>query len=182
MSNQNPIFIPGPTNIPDRLRLAMQVQTQDHRAPDFVETFAPVLEDTKQVFESTDGTIITFPASGTGGWEAAVTNTLSPGDKVLVARYGMFSHKWIDLCQRHGLDVHVVECPWGSGAPADKFEAILSADKTHQIKAVLTTHNENCNRRSLGHRSGARCHGRREPPRVVVGRCGQLAGLDGIQV
>ncbi len=142
MSNQNPVFIPGPTNIPDRLRLAMQVQTQDHRAPDFVETFAPVLEDTKKVFESKDGTIITFPASGTGGWEAAVTNTLSPGDKVLVARYGMFSHKWIDLCQRHGLDVHVIECPWGSGAPADKFEAILSADKAHQIKAVLTTHNE----------------------------------------
>lgn len=142
MSDQNPVFIPGPTNIPDRLRAAMQIQTRDHRAPDFVETFAPVLEDTKKVFATKDGTVITFPASGTGGWEAAVCNTLSPGDTVLVARYGMFSHRWIDLCQRHGLDVQIIECPWGSGAPADKFEAALSADKAHKIKAVLVTHNE----------------------------------------
>jgi alanine-glyoxylate transaminase/serine-glyoxylate transaminase/serine-pyruvate transaminase len=142
MSDQNPVFIPGPTNIPDRLRHAMNVQTMDHRAPDFVEVFAPVLEDTKKVFATTEGKIITFPASGTGGWEAAVTNTLSPGDKVLIARYGMFSHKWIDLCQRHGLDVQVIECPWGSGAPADKFEEILTADTGHEIKAVLVTHNE----------------------------------------
>lgn len=142
MSDQNPVFIPGPTNIPDRLRLAMHVQTRDHRAPDFVETFRPILEGCKKVFGTTDGAVITFPASGTGGWEAAICNTLSPGDKVLVARYGMFSHKWIDMCQRHGLDVHIVECTWGSGAPADKFEAILSADKDRAIKAVLVTHNE----------------------------------------
>ena len=142
MSDQNPVFIPGPTNIPDRLRLAMQVQTKDHRAPDFVETFAPILEDTKKVFGTKDGQVITFPASGTGGWEAAITNTLSPGDTVLVARYGMFSHRWIDMCQRHGLNVQIVETPWGQGAPADKFEAILSADTSHEIKAVLVTHNE----------------------------------------
>ncbi len=142
MSDQNPLFIPGPTNIPDRLRNAMHIQTRDHRAPDFVETFAPVLEDTKKVFGTTEGTVITFPASGTGGWEAAVCNTLSPGDKVLVARYGMFSHRWIDLCERHGLDVQIIECPWGSGAPADRFEAALSADSGHEIKAVLVTHNE----------------------------------------
>ncbi|MFK7745180.1 MAG: L-aspartate--glyoxylate aminotransferase BhcA [Roseobacter sp.] len=142
MSDQNPVFIPGPTNIPDRLRAAMNIQTRDHRAPDFVKTFAPVLEDTKKVFGTTEGSIITFPASGTGGWEAAICNTLSPGDKILVARYGMFSHKWIDMCQRHGLDVHIVECAWGSGAPADKFEAILTADTSHDIKAVLVTHNE----------------------------------------
>lgn len=142
MSNQNPVFIPGPTNIPDRLRLAMQVQTQDHRAPDFVETFAPVLEDTKKVFGTTSGQIVTFPSSGTGGWEAAVTNTLSPGDKVLVARYGVFSHRWIDLCERHGLDVQIVDCPWGAGAPADKFADILADDTAHDIRAVLVTHNE----------------------------------------
>ncbi|MGI9370678.1 MAG: L-aspartate--glyoxylate aminotransferase BhcA [Ruegeria sp.] len=142
MSNQNPVFIPGPTNIPDRLRLAMQVQTQDHRAPDFVETFAPVLEDTKKVFATTNGKIVTFPASGTGGWEAAVTNTLSPGDKVLVARYGVFSHRWIDLCQRHGLNVQIIECEWGSGAPAQKFQEVLASDTSHDIRAVLVTHNE----------------------------------------
>lgn len=142
MSDQNPVFIPGPTNIPDRLRHAMQVQTRDHRAPDFVETFAPVLEDTKRVFGTTAGRIITFPSSGTGGWEAAISNTLSPGDSVLVARYGMFSHRWIDMCQRHGLDVQIIECDWGAGAPADRFEAALSADKARKIKAVLVTHNE----------------------------------------
>ena len=142
MSDQNPVFIPGPTNIPDRLRNAMHVQTQDHRAPDFVETFAPVLRDCKRVFGTETGQIIMFPSTGTGGWEATISNTLSPGDKVLIARYGMFSHRWIDLCQRHGLDVQIVECPWGDGAPADQFEAILREDKGQQIKAVLTTHNE----------------------------------------
>ncbi len=142
MSDQNPVFILGPTNIPDRLLSAMHVQTRDHRAPDFVKTFAPALEDTKKVFRTTDGKIITFPASGTGGWEASVTNTLSAGDTVLVARYGMFSHRWIDLCQRHGLNVQIIECPWGSGAPAEKFQAALSADTDQKIKAVLVTHNE----------------------------------------
>jgi alanine-glyoxylate transaminase/serine-glyoxylate transaminase/serine-pyruvate transaminase len=142
MSDQNPVFIPGPTNIPDRLRLAMQVQTRDHRAPDFVETFAPVLEDTKRVFGTTSGRVITFPSSGTGGWEAAISNTLSAGDTVLVARYGMFSHRWIDMCQRHGLDVQIIDCDWGAGAPAARFADVLSEDRARKIRAVLVTHNE----------------------------------------
>jgi alanine-glyoxylate transaminase/serine-glyoxylate transaminase/serine-pyruvate transaminase len=142
MPNQNPVFIPGPTNIPDRLRQAMNIQTLDHRAPDFVELLTPLLSDLKKVFKTRTGQVITFPASGTGGWEAAVTNTLSPGDKVLVARYGMFSHRWIDLCQRHNLDVEIIECDWGTGAPADLYGERLAADKNHQIKAVLVTHNE----------------------------------------
>lgn len=142
MSDQNPIFIPGPTNIPDRLRQAMNVQNIDHRSPDFAATLAPVLQDCKRVFNTRSAEVIVFPASGTGGWEAAICNTLSPGDKVLVARYGMFSHRWIDMCQRHGLEVQVIECPWGSGAPADEFQRALSADTQHQIKAVLVTHNE----------------------------------------
>lgn len=142
MSTQNPVFIPGPTNIPDRLRHAMNAQTRDHRAPDFVETLLPILDDTKHVFGTRDGTIITFPSSGTGGWEAAITNTLSPGDAVLVARYGMFSHRWIDMCERHGLDVRVIDCSWGAGAPADKFEEALKSDSLGSIKAVLVTHNE----------------------------------------
>ena len=142
MSDQNPVFIPGPTNIPDRLRRAMMMQTRDHRAPDFVETLRPVLDLSKKVFGTKDGQIITFPSSGTGGWEAAVSNTLSPGDKVLIARYGMFSHRWIDLCQRHGLDVQIIECDWGTGAPAAEFEKVLKADTTHAIKSVMVTHNE----------------------------------------
>jgi len=142
MSDQNPVFIPGPTNIPDRLRHAMNVPTFDHRAPDFVDVLHPLLEDLKKVFRTTTGTVVTFPSSGTGGWEAAVTNTLSPGDRVLVARFGMFSHRWIDLCRRHGLDVEVLECEWGEGAPADRYAAALTADTDHAIKAVLVTHNE----------------------------------------
>lgn len=142
MSGQNPVFIPGPTNIPDRLRYAMSIQTMDHRAPDFIELLAPLLNDLKKVFKTTSGQVITFPASGTGGWEAAITNTLSPGDKVLVARFGMFSHRWIDLCQRHNLDVEIIECAWGEGAPADLYGERLAADKNHEIKAVLVTHNE----------------------------------------
>lgn len=139
---QNPVFIPGPTNIPDSVRAAMNVQTVDHRAPDFKDVLLPVFEDIKKVLKTSTGTVITFPASGTGGWEAAITNTLSPGDKVLVARYGMFSHRWIDLCQRHQLDVQIIECEWGDGAPADRFAEILAADDQHAIKAVLVTHNE----------------------------------------
>jgi len=142
MSDQNPVFIPGPTNIPDRLRRAMQVQTQDHRSPAFAAVLAPVLDGCKAVFGTKNAEIVTFPASGTGGWEAAITNTLSPGDAVLVARNGMFSHRWIDMCQRHGLEVQIIDCPWGSGAPADRFAEALSADTDHAIKAVLVTHNE----------------------------------------
>ena len=142
MSSQNPIFIPGPTNIPDRFRHAIHAQTLDHRAPDFVKKFAPALEDLKKVFKTTTGAAVTFLATGTAGWEAGITNTLPAGDSVLVARYGMFSHRWIDLCQRHGLDVQIIECPWGSGALAENFEEILSNDKAHKIKAVLVTHNE----------------------------------------
>lgn len=142
MSLQNPVFIPGPTNIPERLRHAMSVPTLDHRAPNFSDTFLPVLADAKKVFGTEDGEVILFTSSGTGGWEAAITNTLSLGDKVLIARYGMFSHRWIDMCQRHGLDVQVIECAWGEGAPADQFQEALSADTNHEIKALLVTHNE----------------------------------------
>ena len=142
MTGQNPVFIPGPTNIPDRLRYAMSIQTMDHRAPDFIELLSPLLSDLKKVFKTKTGQVITFPASGTGGWEAAITNTLSPGDKVLVARFGMFSHRWIDLCQRHNLDVEIIECDWGDGAPADLYGERLAADTNHEIKAVLVTHNE----------------------------------------
>ena len=142
MRNQNPVFIPGPTNIPDRLRQAMNVQTSDHRAPDFADSLQPLLTDLKKVFKTDSGQVFIFPGSGTGGWEASVTNTLSPGDKVLVARYGMFSHRWIDLCQRHGLQVEIIECEWGTGAPAERFAERLAEDTGHSIKAVLVTHNE----------------------------------------
>ncbi|TCP44286.1 L-aspartate--glyoxylate aminotransferase BhcA [Rhodovulum marinum] len=142
MSSQNPVFIPGPTNIPESIRRACDIPTMDHRSAAFPPLFERAKTGVAEVLKMDAGEVILFPASGTGGWEAAVTNTLSPGDKVLAARHGMFSLKWIDLCQRHGLDVEVVECPWGEGAPVDRFAEILAADTGHQIKAVLVTHNE----------------------------------------
>jgi alanine-glyoxylate transaminase/serine-glyoxylate transaminase/serine-pyruvate transaminase len=104
--------------------------------------FKPLFPGLKKVLKTTKGEVIVFPATGTAGWEAAISNTLSPGDRVLACRHGMFSHRWIDMCQRHGLDVEVLTAPWGAGAPAADFEAALRADTGHTIKAVLVTHNE----------------------------------------
>jgi alanine-glyoxylate transaminase / serine-glyoxylate transaminase / serine-pyruvate transaminase len=140
MSTQNPVFIPGPTNIPESVRKACDMPTMDHRSPAFARLFRPAVDGVRRVLQMRDGDVILIPATGTGGWEAAITNTLSPGDRVLAARFGMFSHRWIDLCQRLGLDVRVIETPWGEGAPLPAIEAALRADPG--IKAVLATHNE----------------------------------------
>ena len=142
MSFQNPVFIPGPTNIPEVIRKACDMPTVDHRSSLFAEFFAPAIEGVKKVLKTTQGEVILFPSTGTGGWEAALSNTLSAGDTVLAARHGMFSHRWIDMCERHGLDMQVIEAPWGVGAPVGAFEAALRADAGHKIKAVLVTHNE----------------------------------------
>jgi alanine-glyoxylate transaminase/serine-glyoxylate transaminase/serine-pyruvate transaminase len=142
MSFQNPVFIPGPTNMPEELRKAISMPTLDHRSSLFGEILHPALDGVKKVLKSEAAQIFVFPSTGTGGWETALTNTLSPGDKILAARNGMFSHRWIDMCQRHGLDVQVVEAPWGAGIPTDRYEEILTADTEHRIKAVLATHNE----------------------------------------
>lgn len=142
MAGRNHLFTPGPTNIPERVRRAMVVPMEDHRAPDFPEFTLPLFEDLKQIFKTESGQVFIFPGSGTGGWEAAISNTLSPGDKVLAARFGQFSHLWIDLCQRHGLEVEVIETEWGEGAPVEEYARRLEADKAHRIKAVLVCHNE----------------------------------------
>jgi len=106
--------------------------------PSLAEGLSPKIE----VVSFSTAEVFIFPASGTGGWEAAITNTLSPGDRVLVARYGMFSHRWIDMCQRHGLELEIIECAWGSGAPTEQFAQRLAQDSQHRIKALLVTHNE----------------------------------------
>ncbi len=142
MPGRNFLFVPGPTNIPERIRRAMDVPLEDHRAVDFPAFAKPLLEDLKKLFQTTTGQVFIFPASGTGGWEAAITNTLSPGDKVLQARFGQFSHLWAELCRRHGMEVEQIETPWGEGVPLARYREVLAADKAHQIKAVLVTHNE----------------------------------------
>ena len=142
MNTQNPVFIPGPTNIPDEIRKACDMATIDHRSPAFGNILHPARAGVQQVLKSTSAEVFIFPSSGTGGWETALTNTLSPGDHVMVARNGMFSHRWIDMCQRLGLSVEIVETPWGEGISADRYGEILAADTDHRIKAVLATHNE----------------------------------------
>ena len=136
------LFIPGPTTIPEQVRRAMDVPMEDMRAPDFPKFTLPLFEDLKQIFRTETGQVFLFPDSGTGGWEAGLTNTLSPGDRVLAARIGQFSHLWIEMCKRLGLDVVEVDCEWGEGAPVERFAEILADDKAHAIKAVLVTQNE----------------------------------------
>lgn len=142
MAGRNFLFVPGPTNIPDRVMRAMMVSMEDHRSPKFPELYAQIFPKLKGVFGTTKGTPFVFPSSGTGCWEAAIANTLSPGDKVLTARFGQFSHLWIEMCLQHKLEVIVVDCEWGTGIPYAKFAEILAADKNQEIKAVLACHNE----------------------------------------
>jgi len=142
MTGTKCLFVPGPTNVPEDVRKAIDVPMEDHRAPDLPQFTLPLFEDLKKIFKTQSGQVFLFPSSGTGGWEAAITNTLNPGDKVLASRFGQFSHLWIDLCQRMELDVDVVECEWGTGVPAEEFGKRLAADTNHEIKAVLATQNE----------------------------------------
>ena len=142
MPGKKALFIPGPTNLPTPIRQAIDRPMEDQRAPDLPAFTLPLFEDVKKVFKTHTGQVFIFPSSGTGGWEAAMTNTLSPGDKVLASRFGQFSHLWIDLCQRHGYDVEVIEVEWGEGVPAELYAERLAADTNHEIKAVLACHNE----------------------------------------
>ena len=142
MSGFKGLSVPGPTNMPFEVRQAMDVALEDHRAPDFPEFTLPLFADLKKAFMLEQGQVFVFPSSGTGGWESAVSNLLSPGDKVLASIFGQFSYLWVDMCQRFGLDVDAIECEWGTGAPVELYEQKLAADKEHKIKAVLVTQNE----------------------------------------
>lgn len=142
MAGRNFLFVPGPTNVPDRVLRATVVSMEDHRSSAFPELSLACLRGLKPIFKTTTGTPIIFPSSGTGCWEAALTNCLNTGDKVLAARFGQFSHLWIDMCERLGYEVEILETPWGEGAPVERYHAALAADKQHRIKAVLVCQNE----------------------------------------
>eukprot|EP00871_Galdieria_phlegrea_P003408 jgi/Galph1/4068/GphlegSOOS_G2777.1 len=139
---RNFLMVPGPTNVPDRILRAMHRNSEDHRSPDFPLLAKKVLEDMKKVFGTTQGRSFIFPASGTGAWEAALTNTLSKGDKIIAVRFGQFSHLWIDMMQRLGLNVTVLDVEWGEGVPETLLEQHIQTDKSHQYKAVCIVHNE----------------------------------------
>jgi alanine-glyoxylate transaminase/serine-glyoxylate transaminase/serine-pyruvate transaminase len=141
-TGQTHLFIPGPTNVPEAVRQAMNVPMQDMRAPDFGDLTLGLFEDMKTVLRTETGRVMFFPGSGTGAWEAAITNTLNPGDKVLMARMGQFSTLWVEMAERLGLDVEVIDVPWGAGAPVKEFARRLGADCSGEIKAVFVTHNE----------------------------------------
>ena len=136
------LFIPGPTNIPDRVRQALNVPMQDMRAPDFGELTLPLFADLKKVFKTESAEVFIFPSSGTGGWESCLANLFSPGDRVLISSFGQFSMLWVDMCDRFGLDVIHCDVEWGLGVPHEEYRRILEEDKEHRIKGVFACHNE----------------------------------------
>ena len=133
--------IPGPTNVPERVLRAIDSPTIDHRGPEFQRLGQEVLAGLKQVFK-TKGSVVIFPASGTGAWEAALVNTLSPGDKVLMVETGQFATLWFNMANKLGLAPEFIKGDWRHGADPAAIEASLAADRRHEIKAVCVVHNE----------------------------------------
>ena len=133
--------IPGPTNVPERILHAIAKATIDHRGPDFQRLGREVLDGLKAVFK-TEGPVIVFPASGTGAWEAALVNTASPGDRLLMYETGHFAALWHELARRLGLAPELLPGDWRSGADADVIAERLAADRAREIKAVCIVHNE----------------------------------------
>jgi alanine-glyoxylate transaminase/serine-glyoxylate transaminase/serine-pyruvate transaminase len=133
--------IPGPTNVPDRVLRAMDAPVIDHRSPEFAALGKEVLDGVREVFQ-TKGPVVMYPASGTGAWEAALVNTLSPGDRVVLFETGQFSSLWRGVAEKFGIQVDYVPGNWRRGASAADLEARMAADRGHAIKAVMAVHNE----------------------------------------
>jgi alanine-glyoxylate transaminase/serine-glyoxylate transaminase/serine-pyruvate transaminase len=133
--------IPGPTNVPDRVLRAIDAPTIDHRGPEFAPLGTEVLRGMQHVFQTRHPVVI-YPASGTGAWEAALVNSLSPGDRVLMYETGHFATLWRRMAGKLGLDVEFISGDWRRGADPDAIEAALAADRAHAIKAVCVVHNE----------------------------------------
>ena len=140
-SGRHFLQIPGPTNVPDRVLRAMAAPTIDHRGPEFRALARQLLADVRQPCGTT-GPVAMYPSSGTGAWEAALVNTLSPGDAILAFETGHFATLWCQMARRLGLDVDFVPGDWRHGVPADQVLARLAADPGHRIKAVTVVHNE----------------------------------------
>ena len=133
--------IPGPTPVPDRILRAMDMPVIDHRGPEFGRLGRRVLDGIKTIFKCA-GPVIVYPASGTGAWEAALINTMSPGDKVLMYETGHFASLWKAMAVKIGLDPEFIASDWRAGADPKKIEARLREDKAREIKAVCVVHNE----------------------------------------
>ena len=170
--------IPGPTNVPDRILRAMDQPVIDHRGPEFAKLTLEVLEGMRWIFQ-TSGRVVVYPSSGTGGCEAALVNTLSPGERVLIFETGNFSQLWQRVAEKIGLDVEYVPGNWRRGASPADLEAWLGADKSHQFKAVVVVHNETSTgvasriaeiRRTM--------NGLRHPALLIVDTVSSLACMD----
>src|SRR4029078_8778765 len=141
-TGRNFLFVPGPTNVPDRVLRAMHVALEGHRSSDFPKLTMPLYEGLKTILKTRTGQVVIFPSSGTRGREAALTHSRSPGAKLLARRFAQFSHLWSQLPRRHGLEVINQDEEWGTGAHPEKIEQALRAHKTHENKARLIVHNE----------------------------------------
>src|SRR3954471_13798367 len=135
MSGRHFLQIPGPTNVPDRVLRAIARPTIDHRGPAFAALGREVIEGLQFVFQ-TSGAVVIYPASGTGAWEAALVNTLSPGDTVLMVRTGWFATLWHEMATRLGLKPIIIETDWRRGADPAEVEKALSQDSAHRIRAL----------------------------------------------
>ena len=170
--------IPGPTNVPDRVLRAMDNPTMDHRGADFGRLGAQILASLKQVFQ-TQGPVVIYPASGTGAWEAALVNTLSPGVAVLMCRTGWFATLWQEMAERLQLAPEFIETDWRRGADVAAIAAALRKDTAHRIKAVCVVHNET----STGCTSAiaevrAALDAERHPALLMVDTISSLASID----
>jgi len=140
-SGRHFLQIPGPTNVPDRVLRAIDNPTMDHRGPAFGRMGRELLEGIRKIFK-TKAPVVIFPASGTGAWEAALVNTLSPGDKVLMAETGHFASLWFRMAGRLGLEIELIPGDWRHGVDPAAVEATLAEDRVRKIKAVCIVHNE----------------------------------------
>ena len=141
VSGRHFLQIPGPSNVPDRVLRAMDNPTMDHRGPDFGKLGKQLLEKIRLVFKTT-GPVVIYPASGTGAWEAALSNTCSPGDRVLMCETGWFAHLWQEMAERLTLKSEFIKTDWRRGADVAAIEQRLREDKVHEIKVVAVVHNE----------------------------------------
>jgi alanine-glyoxylate transaminase / serine-glyoxylate transaminase / serine-pyruvate transaminase len=170
--------IPGPTNVPDRVLRAIDQPTVDHRGPAFGSLGRQLLRNLRRIFQ-TSGPVIIYPASGTGAWEAALVNTLSPGDTVLMCRTGWFATLWNDMARRLGLEPIFIDTDWRRGAEVPAIGDALAADRAHRIKAVCVVHNETstgCTSRIDEVR--AAMDGASHPALLMVDTISSLASID----
>ena len=170
--------IPGPSTVPDRILRAMDNATMDHRGPDFGRFGMQLLEKVKFVFK-TKGHVVIYPASGTGAWEAALANTLSAGDRVLMCETGHFAFLWREMAERLGIRPEFIRTDWRRGADAPGIEARLREDRSHDIKAVCVVHNETstgCTSRIADVRAAIDAAG--HPALLLVDTISGLASMD----